>query len=453
MARRNQPHPSPLRPRLGVLAVNHPSLEVFLSACGSSEPLRLGVGQRNGPLSQTWTFPQPFVVIGRRPESDLVLDHWQVSRRHTYLQLIEGRYYCVDLGSRTGTHGGDATERSGWLEPGRAIRIGPFAVRPEWPDPGDRDKASLPGVTWELPGRAIGQAAWRMDRHLALIGRSPACKIRIVEPDVSKFHCSLVLTINGVWVVDLLGQNGVFVNDRPVRCARIEDGDDLRVGRHTLRARYDTPPAPLPRPRARPVPSSAGAPWPRSMPPALFPASGPAGNLPSRLMPPDAADPPAAGPGPLGVAGEVRRGRRPFDQPPGSPVRHDAAADVRPVSSDDDDDVRRLRRAPPRAVELAPRGVRPGPQAQRGDRGVAGRDGPSGRGGGPTSRPAQARGQRPFEGGRPRPPSARPIARATRSRRPHPPRPSPGPTSTPSSASGCRRSRKSGRTAGRRSSG
>ena len=52
-----------------------------------------------------------------------------------------------------------------------------------------------------------------MDQHLALIGRSPACKIRIVEPDVSKFHCSVVLTPHGVWVVDLYGQNGVFVND------------------------------------------------------------------------------------------------------------------------------------------------------------------------------------------------------------------------------------------------
>ena len=108
-------------------------LELFLAACGSSEPLRLGVGQRDGLLSETRLFRQPFLVIGRRPESDLALDHWQVSRRHAYLQLIEGRYYCVDLGSRTGTHGGDATERSGWLERGRAIQIGPFAVRPESP--------------------------------------------------------------------------------------------------------------------------------------------------------------------------------------------------------------------------------------------------------------------------------------------------------------------------------
>ena len=193
--------------------MNHPSQEFFLAACGADEPLRIGVGQRDEMAMETWTFAQPFLVIGRRPESDLMLDHWQVSRRHAYIQLIEGRYYCVDLGSRTGTHGGDATERSGWLERGRAIQIGPFAVRPEWPTRSPQTTRALPGVTWELPGRVIGQAVWRMDRHLTLIGRSPACKIRIVEPDVSKFHCSVVLTPSGVWVVDLLGQKGVFVND------------------------------------------------------------------------------------------------------------------------------------------------------------------------------------------------------------------------------------------------
>src|SRR5882757_650040 len=82
------------------IAVNHASPEQFLSACGSPEPLRVGVDERDQLLTDTWTFRQPFLVIGRRPDSDLRLDHWQVSRRHAYLQMIEGRYFCVDLGSR-----------------------------------------------------------------------------------------------------------------------------------------------------------------------------------------------------------------------------------------------------------------------------------------------------------------------------------------------------------------
>jgi pSer/pThr/pTyr-binding forkhead associated (FHA) protein len=263
--------------------VNQPSLELFLAACGSDKPLRVGVGQRDELVSETLIFPQPFLIIGRRAESDLVLDHWQVSRRHAYLQLIEGRFYCVDLGSRTGTHGGDATERSGWLERDRSIQIGPYQVRPEWPTPLTSAPSPVAGVTWELQGQAIGQAVWRMDRRLALIGRSPACKIRMVEPDVSKFHCSVVLTAHGLWVIDLLGQKGVLVNDEPIRCARMEDGDELRIGRHTLRMRYDDPPLPLPE---RPAFSSTPGELATVSPSSPFRSPLPGSELHTRLMPP-----------------------------------------------------------------------------------------------------------------------------------------------------------------------
>ena len=219
--------------------MNHASSWQFLSACGSSGPLRVGVGPRDGAPAEFLTFDQPFLMIGRAPGSDLLLDHWQVSRRHAYLQLIEGRFYCVNLGSRTGTHGGDATERSGWLDRGRAIQIGAYSVHPEQADQSAIEDLPVPSVTWELPHRSIGQSIWRMDRPLVLIGRSPACRIRVVQPDVSKFHCSLVLTPAGVWVVDLMGQNGVLVNEEPVRFARLNDGDELRLGSHTFRPRYE----------------------------------------------------------------------------------------------------------------------------------------------------------------------------------------------------------------------
>jgi pSer/pThr/pTyr-binding forkhead associated (FHA) protein len=240
----------------GLLDVNDQTLEHFLAACGSEGPLRLGVGQRHAMESTVQTFSKPFLVIGRAPESDLVLDHWQVSRRHAYLQLIGGRFYCIDLGSRTGTHGGDATRRSGWLEPGRSIQIGPYTIRPEWPPARPKPSGLPPGITWELPGRSIDQATWRMDRYLALIGRSPACMLRMVVPDVSKFHASVVLTHQGLWAIDLLGEHGVFVNGRKVRYALIEDGDEVKVGRHVLRARFDRPfptlPLSLPHSRSKP---------------------------------------------------------------------------------------------------------------------------------------------------------------------------------------------------------
>ncbi len=269
--------------------MNDQTLEQFLAACGSEGPLRLGVGLRTAMELSVQSFSKPFLVIGRSSDSDLVLDHWQVSRRHAYLQLIEGRYYCSDLGSRTGTHGGDAAKRSGWLEPGRVIQIGPFAVRPEPPttEPGPPRRA--PGLTWELPSTALGQATWKMDRYMAMVGRSPACKIRFLEPDVSKFHCSLVLTPYGVWAIDLLGEHGVFVNDEKIRCARVLDGDELRVGSHVIRARYDH--SPLPLPALKSASADSGSPTellPDLIPASQFPMSTPTRiELPARItMPP-----------------------------------------------------------------------------------------------------------------------------------------------------------------------
>ena len=214
-------------------------LDEFLAECGLPGPFRVEVGLKGDPTTQVHEFRQPFLVIGRRGGSDMLLDHWQVSRRHAYLQLIEGRFYGVDLGSRTGTHGGDATERAGWLEPGRAIQIGPYLVRPALPTTRERDYPPLPIVTWTITSPTEDRSFWSMNRGLALVGRSPACRVRLADPEVSRFHCSLVLTTSGVWAVDLLSQRSLLVNGRAVRFARVDPGDELQIGRHLLVPEYD----------------------------------------------------------------------------------------------------------------------------------------------------------------------------------------------------------------------
>jgi hypothetical protein len=44
-----------------------------------------------------------------------------------------------------------------------------------------------------------------------------------------------------LWVVDLFGQGGVWVNDSLVRYIKLEDGDLLKVGRFLIRVHYETP--------------------------------------------------------------------------------------------------------------------------------------------------------------------------------------------------------------------
>ena len=223
------------------------SAELFLEACGRTGPLQLSVDDTARPGPIRCVFHQPFLVVGRDPNADLHLDNWRVSRRHAYLQLVAGRLFCLDLGSRTGIQWADVANEAGWLDFGRTIRIGPYEIG-RWshaltptpalalPEPHD-----FAGAAYQIEAltKTPLTSTTRVNLDLALVGRSSGCLVRLPYPDVSKAHCSLIRTPLGVWAVDLLGRGGIYVNESDVRFARLDDGDELRIGRHVLRFRLD----------------------------------------------------------------------------------------------------------------------------------------------------------------------------------------------------------------------
>src|SRR6185436_1650764 len=82
-----------------VRAMGEP-LEPFFEACGGRRTIALSVWRpdRESP-AKTYVFEQPFVLIGRCPESDLSLAHGKIGFRHLYLQLLQGRWRFVILAS------------------------------------------------------------------------------------------------------------------------------------------------------------------------------------------------------------------------------------------------------------------------------------------------------------------------------------------------------------------
>ena len=54
---------------------------------------------------------------------------------------------------------------------------------------------------------------------MAVLGSSARCKVRLYDPNVSKHHCALLRTPSGLWVIDLLGRDGITVNGESVRFA------------------------------------------------------------------------------------------------------------------------------------------------------------------------------------------------------------------------------------------
>jgi predicted component of type VI protein secretion system len=98
-----------------------------------------------------------------------------------------------------------------------------------------------PAFTLELARGTTVLPRRRIDRALTLVGRSPACALRLSDRSVSPFHCSLLRTADGLWVVDLLGKGGVWVNGRPMRWARLEDEARVHLGSYAFRVHSPRP--------------------------------------------------------------------------------------------------------------------------------------------------------------------------------------------------------------------
>lgn len=209
----------------------------FLHACGATGPLLLNTESPGVAGGETRAYDLPFVLAGGDHRSDLRLSHPEVSDRHAYLQLVDGQLLYIDLGSRSGVYQGGKRQRLGYLERDQAVRIGPFRVRLIGGDSGGATpvEAPCPPLLLDLSHRSVRHTRCDLPRGLALIGNAADCQIRLVDPSVSNYHCSLVRTTEGVWVVDLLGQGGVRVNGQEVAYAQLHEGDALQIGHSVIR--------------------------------------------------------------------------------------------------------------------------------------------------------------------------------------------------------------------------
>jgi putative ABC transport system ATP-binding protein len=66
------------------------------------------------------------------------------------------------------------------------------------------------------------------------IGRFPDCDIVLEGRTVSRHHARIALKRNSWYIEDLGSINGIFVNDRPVLCSVLKDGDSIAIGGHIL---------------------------------------------------------------------------------------------------------------------------------------------------------------------------------------------------------------------------
>lgn len=295
--------------------MSDPLIARFADACGATGPLDLRVDLVGGSVLAEGSVDQPFTLVGRDDACDVTLSDPDVNMRHAWLQVVGGRVFVVDLGSRTGLAWANGATGSGWLDYGSPVRIGPFHLQlrsnasdkpssfPLGYNPlaADSGVKSRPTVTLEFRNGRRAKDRWTVNRLLTLIGRSPDCKIHLNAEDVAAFHCGIVSTRTGLWVVDLSGR-GVVVNGERMRVSPLLQGAELWIGRFLIGCQYQNPassPGTAPAPRLSTPPSLsktgrvASTPLPSVDPPTSedeveLGASPEAGDLPASHIMADA---------------------------------------------------------------------------------------------------------------------------------------------------------------------
>lgn len=72
------------------------------------------------------------------------------------------------------------------------------------------------------------------DQAEVLIGRDPACDVRLDNAGVSRNHAKLLVDGETIEVVDLGSGNGTFVNGAQVTRVTVTSKDAVRIGKFTL---------------------------------------------------------------------------------------------------------------------------------------------------------------------------------------------------------------------------
>lgn len=99
-----------------------------------------------------------------------------------------------------------------------------------------RQRALRPAIAQELEVLHSGRSLYRtmLKPGKLVIGRGADAGLRLDSQSVSRRHCQLISTADQAYIEDLGSTNGILVNGQKRRMHRLEAGDKIVVGDHTL---------------------------------------------------------------------------------------------------------------------------------------------------------------------------------------------------------------------------
>jgi pSer/pThr/pTyr-binding forkhead associated (FHA) protein len=90
------------------------------------------------------------------------------------------------------------------------------------------------------PGEGRREA---LRRVLSLIGSRSGCKICLNHKGVAPVHAAIVNTGSGVFLRDLVTDAKTYLNDLPVECERLDDGDVIKIAQWEFVVQIDKGPS------------------------------------------------------------------------------------------------------------------------------------------------------------------------------------------------------------------
>ena len=95
------------------------------------------------------------------------------------------------------------------------------------------EEVERPALVVRAGGGRTGET-FRPEGESTTIGRSPDCGIFLDDVTVSRRHAVLVEREGSFFIEDQGSLNGTFLNRRRIESGRLEDGDELQIGKYRL---------------------------------------------------------------------------------------------------------------------------------------------------------------------------------------------------------------------------
>ena len=109
------------------------------------------------------------------------------------------------------------------------------------PEDGEEEGAlTLEELGAEGPALVIRSGGGRAGEHFVpqgertTIGRSPDCDVFLDDVTVSRKHAVLVQKDDAFFIEDQGSLNGTFLNRKRIESGRLENGDELQIGKYKL---------------------------------------------------------------------------------------------------------------------------------------------------------------------------------------------------------------------------